>query len=128
MKPLNILVIDDEFFICEVLSDMLKRKGHTTITTTDSHEALELFEKQEYDLVLTDYRMPHLNGVELTRRMKAHKPTVPICLISGSTDEIHSEDLAIFAAVINKLFADDNLTAAIDRVLKLPSTAVDHET
>ena len=128
MEPLNVLVIDDEFFICEVLSDMLKCKGHTTTTTTDSREALELFEKNGYDLVLTDYRMPHLNGVELTRRMKARKPTVPIGLISGSLDDLHSEDLAIFAAVISKPFSIDNLTEAIERALKLPSTSVDHET
>jgi CheY-like chemotaxis protein len=46
MEPLNVLVVDDEFFICEVLAEILQLKGYKTTTTTDTHEALELFEKE----------------------------------------------------------------------------------
>ncbi|MCZ6681019.1 MAG: response regulator [Candidatus Poribacteria bacterium] len=124
MNPLNILAVDDELFICELLADMLQHQGHKTTTATDSREALALFEQNEYDIVFTDYRMPHLDGLELARRMKTLKPTVPICLISGTLDELQPEPLEIFDAVVRKPFVSDDLTAAIDRALMSPSPFV----
>ena len=127
MKPLNVLVIDDELFISEIVADMLQRKGYKVTPTTDSREGLVLFEKNEFDIVFTDYRMPGLNGVELARRMKALKPTVPICLITASRSDLRPEDSTYFAVVVSKPFVIDNLTDAIERALISPATLV-HDT
>ena len=128
MKSLNVLVIDDKLYICETIRAILQSRGHNTQTTIDSHEGLVLFAKHEYDIVFTDYRMPFIRGDELARRMKTLKPTVPICVITGSPDELQPEALGQFAAVVGKPFTIANLTEALERVLASSSASVNGTT
>jgi CheY-like chemotaxis protein len=62
---------------------LLEEDGYTILTARNGREALEVFISNPVDLVLLDYYMPEANGDVVARRMKAHKPDVPIALFSG---------------------------------------------
>ena len=68
--PKKILVADDEVHILHVVSLKLRNAGYDVITAQDGREALELAQVEKPDLIITDYQMPHLSGLELCRRLK----------------------------------------------------------
>lgn len=72
----RILVVDDDDALREVLTTALARDGHEVVGACDGTEALALLEQQPYDLVLSDLRMPHVDGPSLyeTLRTRHHFP------------------------------------------------------
>jgi DNA-binding response OmpR family regulator len=85
----RILVVDDDVNTIGFLKVLLQCQGYEILTAQDGSEALEVFETQSVDLILTDVAMPHVNGYELCQRIKnAPDPCLvltPIILISGRT-------------------------------------------
>jgi putative two-component system response regulator len=81
-EPL-ILVVDDEPKICEFLGILLGREGYTTESAFNAAEALARIEKNEYELVLTDLKMPGMDGFELITRLKKLRPDLPVIMITG---------------------------------------------
>ena len=69
-NPKKILVVDDEVHILHVVSLKLRNAGYDVITAQDGREALELAQVERPDLIITDYQMPHLSGLELCQRLK----------------------------------------------------------
>src|ERR1051325_884774 len=65
----HLLVIDDDPSICEQLQRLFNSDGHKVSTVQSAERALQLLEKEDIDLVITDIQLPGLSGVELTRRM-----------------------------------------------------------
>src|SRR5688572_23635390 len=92
MDQHKILFVDDEEQIRRLLSSFLTRRGYQVKTAVDGQEALNLLETETPDLVITDVNMPHIDGVELTRRLRAHPrlSSMPIIMLSAKvqTDEI----------------------------------------
>jgi DNA-binding response OmpR family regulator len=92
MDQQKILFVDDEEQIRRLLSSFLTRRGYQVKTAVDGQEALNLLETETPDLVITDVNMPHVDGVELTRRLRAHPrlSSMPIIMLSAKvqTDEI----------------------------------------
>jgi len=80
---LNILVVDDEPSIVELLSEYLRARGHRVWSASDGEGALELLGKRDLDLVLTDMKMPGLNGLELLERLKGREPYIGAILMTG---------------------------------------------
>jgi CheY-like chemotaxis protein len=70
----RILVVDDEVCIADLLSEMLRILGYTPTACNSPLTALELLASQEFDVVLSDFRMPHLNGDEFFRRVVSEHP------------------------------------------------------
>ena len=70
----RILVVDDEVCIADLLTEMLRILGFTPTACNSPLTALELLETQEFDVVLSDFRMPHLNGDEFFRRVVSDHP------------------------------------------------------
>ncbi|MCB2184710.1 MAG: PAS domain S-box protein [Desulfobulbaceae bacterium] len=89
----RILVVDDEAFLVEMLSDMLTDLGYSVDFTCSSEEGLDIFldNPAAIDLVLTDMTMSHLNGFELAQRILAQRPEMPIILITGYSMQINEE-------------------------------------
>ena len=79
----NILIVDDEKGIRDGLKLFLKREGHLTFTAEDGKEALEILEKNDIDLVISDLRMPHINGDELLAFIKKDYPGVKVIILTG---------------------------------------------
>ncbi len=83
VKPLQILVVDDEPLVREVLCEYLNNDGHTVVTANDGREGLQKFGDQSFDLVLTDKSMPHMSGDHLAAAIKQVAPEKPVVLLTG---------------------------------------------
>lgn len=83
----HILVVDDERSTLEALSTILRREGHVVLTAVSAQEALaQLEEGEELDLLLSDVRMPKMDGLELLRHIKAHQAEIVVIMMSGHQD------------------------------------------
>ncbi|MBU1652161.1 response regulator, partial [bacterium] len=79
-----ILIVDDDPTIVGVLSEALKFKGYSTRTATDSLDAIRIFEEEgEFDVVITDLRMPKLSGTELLEKIKQKDPNCEVIVLTG---------------------------------------------
>ena len=83
----TVLVLDDERCISELLSEMLQILGFTPTACNSPADALKLLESQDFDVILTDFRMPQMNGDEFFRRAVAAKPSLSsrIVFLTGDT-------------------------------------------
>jgi two-component system response regulator PilR (NtrC family) len=79
----TILVVDDEPSIRECLQIMLKREGYDVSCAEDGREAITLFEKNHFDVVLADIRMPKATGFEVLNRIKELSPTTRVIMITA---------------------------------------------
>jgi len=82
MSP-RILVVDDDHTTCNALGTLLHLEGFTADTCSRSESALELLQQRPYDLLLTDYVMPKMNGVALASAARAIQPRIRCCVITG---------------------------------------------
>ncbi len=83
MKPAHILLIDDEAIALTNLSHVLEREGYEVTACRDGESGLAALAQAEYDLVLTDLKMPGLDGMEVLKRVHAEHPDVPVIMITG---------------------------------------------
>ena len=79
----KILVVDDEQSLREVLSIMLKRTGYAVTSVADGEEAIELLNKDIFDLVITDLRMPKIDGMEVLKAAKSASPETVVLIITA---------------------------------------------
>lgn len=86
----NILLVDDEESIISSYDYTLSRIGFSVISSTHSLEAYETFKRNPdmFDLVMADYAMPFMNGLDLIRSIKAIRPEIPVILFTGYTNVI----------------------------------------
>ena len=115
LKHLNVLVIDDEEFICEMLYDYLTEEGHSAVTASTGHEALRKFNENTFDLVITDQSMPEMNGEQLASLIKGRSPDMPVILLTGFGDIVNPDSESV-----NSLLAKPvNLNQLKDTIIKL---------
>lgn len=106
--PARILLVDDNRSGLAARRMVLEELGYQTTGMQNPSEALALFRKAQaslepFDLVVTDFKMPELNGVELIQRMREVQPAIPVILISGFVDALGLTERATGAnAVIMK--------------------------
>ena len=79
----QILIVDDEPDIRELLEITLTRMGNITHSAADLHQAFELLRQRNFDLCLTDMRLPDGNGIELVRYINQHHPELPVAVITA---------------------------------------------
>ena len=79
----KILVVDDEQSLREVLSIMLKRAGYAVTIATDGEDAVELLQREIFDLVITDLRMPKVDGMEVLKAVKSASPETVVLIITA---------------------------------------------
>lgn len=82
----NILVIDDQRSIRSTLEDILTMEGYGITTAEDGAKGLEAFRAGDFDAVLTDIKMPNMDGMELLDKITDEKPGCPVIMISGHGD------------------------------------------
>ena len=92
---LRVLVVDDDEFILETLQDILEEIGHNTTSYKSPVKAINDFDRNQYDVIITDLEMPEMNGQAFAEKIKALDPTIPIILLSGWFIDLKEEkDLA----------------------------------
>ncbi len=81
----RILVVDDEAAIRLTLEMLLDRRGYAVMTAASGKEALALAEQHEFDLILLDFKMPGMGGLEVAQRMGDRQPATQIMLLTGES-------------------------------------------
>jgi DNA-binding NtrC family response regulator len=94
-ETLHILVVDDDYNMAKSLADIFKIKGYEAEIALAGSEALEKVMEVSFDCVLSDIKMPDVNGVELYRAIKVRRPDLPVVLMTAySSDAVVKEGLA----------------------------------
>ena len=103
---LRILVVDDDHNMAKTLVDILRVKGHEAQAAHSGPQALEKAAQGEFDCVLSDVKMPDMDGVELHRALKARRPDLPVVLMTAySSDSLVNQGLeqGVIAALTKPL-------------------------
>ena len=114
------LVVDDDAPLLKLTAELLRSlPGSEVISCTDPRAALEVFfaEPETFELIVTDFDMPELNGGELARRIHAHSPNLKVLLISGSGLDTATAQQAGFQAVLAKPYSVRTLLATVQALL-----------
>jgi len=96
------LLVDDEPLLRKVLARALSQVGFEVVEATNGQRALEHLEQGAFDLVVSDVRMPVMNGLELLEAVAARRPALPVVLMSGS-DEVADRSSAIGLGAVDFL-------------------------
>jgi two-component system chemotaxis response regulator CheY len=85
----KILVVDDDVNLCTGLSQYLEAHGYTVFSAADALQALDVLDREPIGLVITDYMMPHVDGIRFTEMLKADPrfQAIPVLLITASLDD-----------------------------------------
>lgn len=83
MEPLRVLIVDDEAELVSALVERLNLRGFRARGVTAGEEALDLLDRESYDVVLLDVKMPGLGGLEVIRRIKEERPSLEVILLTG---------------------------------------------
>jgi two-component system alkaline phosphatase synthesis response regulator PhoP len=123
----TILVADDETHILHVVSLKLRNAGYLVITARDGQEALEMAQQEKPDLVITDYHMPHLSGLELCQRLKQDPATsaIPAIMLTArgyQLDPADTEQSGILR-MLSKPFSPRQLLTTVNEVLERAAAA-----
>lgn len=92
-KDFKILVVDDEVDLVDILKDFLSLDGFEVLTAYDGAQALDLITKGDIHLVISDIRMPKMDGLELLKNVKSMKPEIHFIMLSGYSDYSEEEIL-----------------------------------
>ena len=84
----HILVVDDDETILDLLKEALPALGYTADFAIAGDEAINLIKENRYDLILSDIRMPDINGIDVARAAYEDKPEIPILFMSGNPNTI----------------------------------------
>ena len=114
----SVLVVDDDRHLCDVLSELLAEAGYTVDCAHDGEEAREEIQRRPPDIILSDIKMPRLDGIGLASRLAAYGYATPILLMSAG----HRDWAGVSATFIRKPFDLDYLLAALADILSRPTT------
>ena len=117
---LNILAVDDDPEIRDILHEILTLLGHKSVTAVDGLDALEKLGEHHFDMVITDLRMPRMDGIELIKKIKGAFGDVDvIALTVYGTEFNYTEVIGVGASdFINKPFNVNELEAKINRIIR----------
>ena len=99
---------------------VLEELGHTIATAANGVDALELLANQKFDLVVTDYKMPRMDGLELIAGLRKTQPALPVILISGFVDSLGLSEENTGADVVIQKSANEvsHLVRSVARLLR----------
>src|SRR5579862_7127475 len=116
----RILLVDDNVSGSTARKTVLEELGHKIHVTSSGADALELFGQHKFDLVVTDYKMPRMDGLELIGRLRKQQPEILIVLVSGFVDALGLSEATTGADAVIQKSANEvpHLVRAVNRLLR----------
>ncbi|WP_268800451.1 response regulator [Pseudomonas huanghezhanensis] len=115
----TVLIIDDEYLIADILSYALEDEGYLTVKAGSGQKALDILNRESPELIITDYMMPGMNGIELAEavRRRPGMEMTPMILMSGAQAHLGKARPDLFFNVFEKPFDIDEVVDAVKRRL-----------
>ncbi len=117
---MEILIAEDELQIAEPLRKNFLEEGHHAMIAKDGEEALKLIDKIQFDVIVLDWRMPKVSGIEVCRRLRENENRTPIILLTALTQTSNKVEALNAGAddYITKPFSFEELMARINAVIR----------
>ena len=115
----KILVVDDDPVVGKSFDRVLSGKGYAVITASSGQEALDKLEAEAYDMVFTDIKMPGMSGLEMTERVKAKHPWMPVVIVTGygSPDYQTRAEAAGVSSFLHKPLSPEMIESSAEKAL-----------
>lgn len=104
-----ILFVDDHEVLARLSCEILEMQGYRAVSAYNGEDALRKFEQEDFDILVTDFRMDGMNGVELARKVHERHPEIPVIIVTGY-DPVNGPDVAaclqkedLFPALLDKI-------------------------
>jgi two-component system chemotaxis response regulator CheY len=112
----DVLVVDDDLYLTEIITDVLEAEGHTARKASNGLEAIDLIKERKPELILLDLMMPVMNGWELADRLRSNPDwaDIPVVVITANYQPDRKQQIAGAKAVITKPFDIDQLVNAVE--------------
>lgn len=117
MQDYKILVVDDETSIREIVVELLASEGYKIFDAADGIEATQILQQEKVDLLITDFRMPRMDGNELLQWCRQQKMHFPVIFITGNPELLEKEKISLedcCAALLHKPISIDTIVQAIE--------------
>src|SRR5258708_40300095 len=105
-----ILFVDDHEVLARLSSEILEMQGYRAVSAYNGDEALRKFEDEDFDILVTDFRMQGMNGLELARKVHEKQPSIPVIIVTGYGPVEGGQDVAerlqkedLFPALLEKI-------------------------
>jgi DNA-binding NtrC family response regulator len=105
-----ILFVDDHEVLARLSCEILEMQGYRAVSAYNGEEALRKFDEEDFDILVTDFRMEGMNGVELARKVHERHPEVPVIIVTGYGPVDGGKDVAaclqkedLFPALLEKI-------------------------
>jgi DNA-binding response OmpR family regulator len=120
-KKYKILVVDDDPDIREIVASFLSLEGHLCHVAKDGAEARDKTHNDHFDALITDFRMPRMNGITLAGEILKHDKSFPVIIMTGSIDEVSAESIVSVGAsdFLYKPFTIVELGARFTRMMRI---------
>jgi two-component system alkaline phosphatase synthesis response regulator PhoP len=130
MAEKKVLVVDDEIHIIHVVAIKLRNNGYEVISAENGNEAFELACEEKPDIIVTDFQMPVMTGLELVQKLRENEATkeIPVIMLTArgfAIEDEQKEELQI-SEFLSKPFSPKELLRSIDDILYQKATA-EHE-
>jgi len=129
-NSISVLVVDDEEMMRNLLEKILKREGYQVVAAGDGIEALDILRRQQISLVISDMKMPRMNGLQLLKRIKADYPEVRVIIMTAYGDTYTIKDALLLGAdeYITKPFKSHEISLVTERAYWRQLSAVHNDT
>ncbi len=116
-KKISILAVDDEEMLRSLLVKILAKEGYQVDTAIDGEDALEKLEQKSYQLLITDIKMPRLNGFELLKIVREKYPQIGVIIMTAYGDSYSVKDALLLGAdeYITKPFKSFEINLIVER-------------
>jgi len=126
----RILLVDDDTYILKLVAEVLISSGYSVDTARDGEAGWEALQDHQYDLLITDNKMPKVTGLALIKKVRTEKMNLPIILVSGTMpmEELNRQAWLFPDVTLHKPFTNTELLNAVKKVLpaaKTPATSAE---
>jgi len=116
-NEIKILVVDDEEIMRNLLDKLLSIEGYNILTAVDGQDALEVIAKENVDLVVSDMKMPRMDGFELLKNLRNNYPDIGVVIMTGYGDTYTVKDALLLGAdeYLSKPFKRLELLSVVEK-------------